>query len=95
MKNTPHRKPLSPTAAIKAEIRTLNKATDKIVGDAAKEDRRMIADYTKKRAEINTALKQLDAQFNAATKRLNRTVDRELKNITSRRQKLEARLATI
>jgi hypothetical protein len=88
-------KPLSPAAALRNELRTLERAQDKVVGDAAKEDRRLIRSYNAGRKKLDQQLRKLDADFNQKTRILNRNVDRTLKNISSRIAKLNSRLAAL
>lgn len=89
----PAKKPLSPIRAIKAEIRTLDHAQDKIIADAAIEDRRLIRRYQKEMRKIDLAGSLLTRSYNKKTQDISRNVDRELRTIKSRRARLEARLA--
>ena len=89
----PTKKPLSPIRAIKAEIRTLDRAQDKIIADAAIEDRRLIRRYQKEMRKIDLAGSLLTRSYNKKTQDISRNVDRELRTIKSRRARLEARLA--
>ena len=89
------KRPLSPAKALQHEIRTLDRAQDKVLSDAAIEERQSERAFERKWKAITRQEMDLAARNKRDVKASDAAVARALNQITSRRARLQARLAAL